>query len=112
MPRRSQDWNKGLAEDLRDPTFAQTFVMAALEEGASLQEALGKVVRAYGVAEYAARADMAAPNILRAIHPAANPTQRTLERLLSPLGLRLTVAPAAEYSNADPVHRRDSLVAE
>ncbi len=93
MAKRSRDWNEGLAEDLRDPAFARAFITAALDEGISLQEALGKVVRAYGVKEYAAEARIAAPNLLRAISPTSNPTQQTLERLLQPLGLRLTVGP-------------------
>lgn len=93
MAKRSRDWNEGLAEDLRDARFASAFIAAALDEGFSLQEALGKVVRAYGVKEYAAQANIAAPNVLRAIDPKSNPTQQTLERLLEPLGLRLTVGP-------------------
>lgn len=93
MAKRSKDWNEGLAKDLRDPEFARHFIAAALEEGISLQDALGKVVRAYGVKEYAAEANIAPPNVIRAIRPKANPTQQTLERLLEPLGLRLTVGP-------------------
>jgi DNA-binding phage protein len=93
MARRSRDWNEGLAEDLRDPAFAREFIVAALEEGISLQEALGKVVRAYGIKEYAAEANIAAPNLMRAINPKSNPTQQTLERLLAPLELQLTVGP-------------------
>ncbi len=89
---RSRDWNEGLAKDLRDPEFAREFVRAAIEEGASVQTALGKVVRAYGVTEYAGMSGMAAPHVLRAINPRHNPTQETLNRLLAPLGLRLTVA--------------------
>ncbi len=93
MTRRSNDWNEGLAQDLRDPDFAREFIMASLDEGVSLQVALGKVVRAYGVKEYAERTGMASPNLLRAINPKYNPTQQMLNRLLEPLGLQLTVGP-------------------
>jgi len=89
MARRSIDWNIGLAEDLRDPAFAREFLLAAIEEGVSLQVALGKVVRAGGVREFAATVGMAAPNLLRAINPRHNPTQETLNRLLRPFGLKL-----------------------
>lgn len=93
MARRSRDWNESLAKDLQDIAFARQFVLSALEEGVSIQLALGKVIRAIGVKEFAKRTKMASPNVLRAINPKHNPTQDTLNRLLHPLGLRLTVAP-------------------
>ncbi len=93
MPKRSKDWNEGLAEDLKDPEFAQEFLLSALEEGVSLQVALGKVIRGFGVKEYSKKIKMASPNVLRAINPKHNPTQETLNRLLKPFGLQLTVVP-------------------
>jgi len=91
--RRSRDWNETLAKDLREPEFAREFVAGLLEEGFTLQNALAKTIRAYGVAEYAAKVHMASPNLLRCVRARANPTQKTLEQILRPLGLRLTVAP-------------------
>ena len=96
MARRSKDWNTGLAKDLRDPKFAREFLMAAMEEGVPIQVALGKVVRAMGVKEYAAKVRMESPNVLRAINRRYNPTQRTLNRLLRPFKLQLSLAPLAE----------------
>lgn len=93
MARRSEDWNIGLAEDLRDATFAREFLLAAIDEGVDLQVALGRVIRAMGVKEFAAKVRMASPNVLRAINPRHNPTQATLDRLLKPFGLRLSLAP-------------------
>jgi probable addiction module antidote protein len=92
MARHSKDWDEGLAEDLRDPEFAREFLLAAMDEGVSLQHALGKIIRAMGVKEFAARVGMASPNLLRAIHPRHNPTQATINRLLRPFGLRLSLA--------------------
>lgn len=92
MARRSRDWNEGLAEDLQDPEFAREFLTAAVEDGIPLQMALGKVIRATGVKEFAERVGMPSPNVLRAIHPKHNPTQETLERLLRPFGLRIGLA--------------------
>ena len=92
MPRPSRDWNEGLAQDLRDPEFARVFLLAAMDEGVPIQTALGKVIRAMGVKEFAAQAQMAGSNVLRAIHPRHNPTQATLNRLLKPLRLRLSLA--------------------
>ena len=92
MARRSRDWNEGLAQDLRDPEFARDFLLAAMDEGVPVQTALGKVIRSMGVKEFAEQAQMASPNVLRAIHPRHNPTQATLNRLLKPLRLRLSLA--------------------
>jgi probable addiction module antidote protein len=93
MARRTKDWNKGLAEDLRNREFAREFLMASIEEGIPLQHALGKVVRATGVKEFAAKIGMESPNLLRAINPRHNPTQATINRILTPFGLRLSLAP-------------------
>ena len=69
-------------------------------EGFSLQEALGKTIRAYGVKEFASKAKMPSSNVLRSIDARHNPTQKTLEQLLRPLGLQLTVAPRRKPSAA------------
>lgn len=92
MTKRSRDWNEGLARDLRSPVFAREFLVAALDEGISLQAALGKVIRSMGVKEFASRVEMASPNVLRAINPRHSPTQDTLNRLLAPFGLKLSLA--------------------
>ena len=93
MARRSRDWNVGLAEDLRDRQFAREFLLASIDEGVPLQVALGKVVRAMGVKEFAAKVRMASPNLLRTLNQRHNPTQETLNRLLRPFRLKLSLAP-------------------
>lgn len=93
MTRRSRDWNETLACELRDPEFAREFLMAMLDEGFTLQAALAKTIRSYGVKEFAKKARMPSSNIVRSIDRQHNPTQKTLDRLLKPLGLRLAVAP-------------------
>jgi probable addiction module antidote protein len=96
MARRTKDWNEGLANDLKNPEFAREFLLAAIEEGVSLQQALGKVIRAMGVKEFAEKIGMESPNLLRAINPRHNPTQTTIDRLLAPFGLKLSLAPIAK----------------
>lgn len=100
MAKRSRDWNEGLARDLRKPEFAREFVLGLIAEGFTVQEALGRVIRGYGVKEFAAKAKMPSSNVLRSIDVHHNPTQRTLEQLLRPLGLRLTVMPARRRKSA------------
>ena len=96
MARRHEDWNVGLAEDLRDRQFAREFLLAAIDEGVPLQVALSKVVRAMGVKEFAAKIGMASPNLLRTLNPRHNPTQYTLNRLLKPFRLKLSLAPISD----------------
>jgi DNA-binding phage protein len=93
MARRSRDWNVGLAEDLKDRAFAREFLLSSIEEGVPLQVALGKVVRAMGVKEFAGKVQMASSNLLRTLNPRHNPTQETLNRLLKPFRLKLSLAP-------------------
>lgn len=93
MARRARDWNEGLAQDLKNPEFAREFLLAAIEEGISLRHALGKAIRTMGVKEFAGRIGMESPNLLRAINPRHNPTQATINRLLNPFGLKLSLAP-------------------
>ena len=98
---RSQDWNVGLAEDLRDPEFAREFLLAATEEDLSIQIALGKVIRAYGLKEFAERVQMPSSNLVRALNLDSNVTQKTLNRLLQPFGLQLSVAPIPDSVQSD-----------
>ena len=101
MPRRTKDWNEGLAKDLKNPQFAREFLLAAVEEGVSLQQALGKVIRAMGVKEFAAKIGTESPNLLRAINPRHNPTQATINRLLNPFGLKLTLTPIVKSKRSN-----------
>jgi len=75
------------------PLFKSSSLRTPQEEGVPVQLALGKVIRAMGVKEFAAKVRMASPSVLRAINPRHNPTQDTLNRLLRPFKLRLTLAP-------------------
>ena len=93
MARRSEDWNIDLAKRLRNPNFARAFLLAAIDEGLTIQQALGKIIRAIGITEFAAQVNMPRPNVQRAIRPQYNPTQETLNRLLAPFRLRLSLAP-------------------
>lgn len=96
----------GLADDLRDPKFAREFLLAAIDEGVPLQVALAKIVRAMGVKEFAAKVDMASPNLLRAVNHRHNPTQATLNRLLKPFHLKLALAPLEVVKSHRPPRQR------
>jgi DNA-binding phage protein len=94
MVRRSDAYEIGLAERLQDTEYARGLLITAMEEqGLSLQFVLGTMVRAIGVKEFARKAGMAPPNVLRAIDQRRNPTQETFDQLLKPFGLRLCLKP-------------------
>jgi DNA-binding phage protein len=76
---------------LSEKRAAREFLLAAMDDGVPIQSALGKVIRAMGVKEFAGKVRMASPNVLRAIRPRHNPTQDTVNRLLKPF--RLTNPP-------------------
>jgi len=80
---------ESVAQDFRDPEFAREFLLGAEEEGVPVQVALGKVIRATGVKEFAAKERMASPAVLRAINARHNPTLDTFNQLLRPFKLRL-----------------------
>jgi len=92
MARRSEDWNIDLAKRLGNRAFARAFLLAAIDEGLTVQQALAKVIRAIGITEFAAQVGMPRPNVQRAIHSRHNPTQKTLNRLLAPFRLQLSLA--------------------
>lgn len=95
MPTRNSDWSESVSKELRDVGYAQSFLLELLEEGDDLQTALGRLIRLYGVKEYAVLVQMEESAIQRAINPTHNPTKGTLEKLLAPLKLSLGVKPAA-----------------
>jgi len=91
MARRTRDWNKGLANDFKDTAFVRAFVNAALDEGVPIQQVLRKVVDAVGLKETSKKTKIPSPNLLRALNPKHNPTLETLNRILRPFGLKLSV---------------------
>ena len=100
MGKRSKDWNEYLYEQLRDIDYAQKFIITCLEEGVSLQVALGKAIRAYGIKEFSKKVNIPSSNIIRAINPNYNPSKTTLEKLLKPFSLKLTVTPVKSDKEA------------
>lgn len=93
MPTRSRDWSEHVSQELKDLDYAQGFLSELLDEGDDLQTALGRLIRLYGVKEYAKLVKLESSAVQRAIDPKHNPTKETLEKLLAPLKLELGVKP-------------------
>lgn len=58
-----------MAKDLRDAAFAREFLLASIDEGADLQLALWKVIRAMGVKEFTAKVRMASFRLRLSLAP-------------------------------------------
>jgi probable addiction module antidote protein len=95
-------------EELReDHEFAAEYLKAALESltdpddrGASLLM-LRAVAEAYGgLGAIAAQAGLSREALYRSLSPKGNPTLKTLVAVLKPMGLRLSVAPAASRNRS------------
>ena len=91
MPKRSVEWNETLAEELSNINFAKDFLLALMDEGESVQGALGKTIRGFGIKEFCSIANWEPSSVQRAINLKHNPTKDTLEKLLEPFGLTLGV---------------------
>jgi len=99
--KNTTNWNEMLLEDLKDPESAKLFMEACLDDGVPLQVALGKVLKAQGMAKVARKTKIALPNVIRAVRENSNPTYDTLTKLLDAVGLEHSVRPKTVH-----VHRR------
>ena len=92
MARRGREnWNARLAQDLRVQESRASSCWRPWTRACRFI-APGKVIRAMGVKELAAKVNMAGPNVLRAFNPRYNPTQDPMNRLLKPFQLKLSLA--------------------
>ncbi len=91
MAKRSKEWDETLQKELRKPRFAKKYIEAAMKEGLPVQIALGQVIRAMGVTEYAEKMGIQSQNLHRLLRKESNPTLETLNILLKPLGLAIGI---------------------
>lgn len=96
MPKRTRDYQDGLAERLRDPKYAAGYLDAVLEDLESEGKerfllALRDVAKAHGFAKLAEETDMAREAMYRTLSENGNPQLATLTALLDAIGLRLSV---------------------
>ena len=93
MARRSEDWNVGLAKDLRDAAFAREFLLASIDEGVDLSACAREGDPRDGRQGVCGQGADGQPERAARDQPRHNPTQDTLNRLLKPFRLRLSLAP-------------------
>ena len=73
------------------------YLNAALEEGdpALLSAALGDIARAKGMTQLARETGITRDGLYKALSPTGNPSFATVEKVVSALGMKVQVAPAA-----------------
>jgi len=92
---RDVSFNDYMVESMKDPVQAAAYIEAVidLEDPAALLVALRHVAKAHGMAEVARRADVGDNTLFKALSAKGNPTLATVHKVLSAVGLRLSVEP-------------------
>jgi len=100
MSERSRSYREGLLERLRDSAEAAEYLQAALEDshGAFLV-ALKNVLDARKVAKVARSSGVSREHLYQVLTPTGNPTLGTLEKVLTAVGLRLSIE-LGQYAEA------------
>ena len=91
---RLKNYKADLHERLRDPEYAAEYLAQVLAEKdrAAFLIALKDVVEAGGgVGELAGRVGLKRPSLYKILSKNGNPTLETLQEILKPLGLRVSV---------------------
>ena len=92
---RLRDYKVGLRKRLEDPRYAAEYLaqVLAARDSAAFLIALKDVVEASGgVGSLAGRVGLRRPSLYRILSKNGNPTLETLQEILEPLGLRVSVA--------------------
>ena len=100
---RDASYDDSMVKTMKDPVEASAYIEAVMEldEPAALLVALRHVANAHGMAEVARRADVGDKTLFKALSAEGNPTLVTVHKVLVAVGLRLSVAPAA---NSEAAH--------
>jgi probable addiction module antidote protein len=92
---RLKNYREDLLKRLRDPEYAADYlaqVLAAKDNEAFLIALKDVVEAAGGVGELAGRVGLKRPSLYKILSKEGNPTLETLQEILKPLGLRVSVA--------------------
>jgi len=92
---RLKDYKAGLLKRLEDPNYAAEYLAQVLAEkdSAAFLIALKDVVEAGGgMGKLSRRVGLKRPSLYKILSKNGNPTLETLQEILRPLGLRVSVA--------------------
>ena len=93
--------NELFTADLRDPAYAAGYLNIALEEDGveGFLYALQKVARVHGMSQIAEKSELPRKSLYRSLSEKGNPGIKPLTRVLSSLGLSLSITPNASGSH-------------
>jgi len=98
---RLRYYKDDLLERLKDPEYAAAYLAQVMEDGDknAFLIALRDVVEAGGgMSVMAGHTDIKRPSLYRILSKRGNPTLTTLQDILKPLGLRVSVTPLVDAS--------------
>lgn len=95
MSLKTSAWDA--SEYLETEEDISAYLTAIMEEGdtALLQEALGDVAKARGMSEVARSANVGRESLYKSLSSEGNPSFKTITKVLSALGVRMTFEPAS-----------------
>lgn len=84
-----------LTEQLKDPTLAAEYIMAAINENdqAYLATAISEVVKAHGAVKIAKATSLSRQALHKMLSPQGNPTLHSLNAVLDAIGLKMKIEP-------------------
>ena len=95
--KRSNSYNKRFSEDIRDPEFAQEYILGHLnsdDEPLELEEVLKIIIRKMGTTDFAEFVGDTKGNIDNFLSGRRNPKRETLDKFLKPFGLKTSLGAA------------------
>lgn len=97
-----------VAEYLDSPAvIAEYLSIAAVEnDTGALVQALGSVARAQGMAEIARKANVSRESLYKSIAPGATPRIDTVQKLMSAMGVHMTIVPDAQQKKPKKATKR------
>lgn len=86
--------------ELKDPDFAASYLASALDEGDDIfiSEALSKVLKVHGATALSSETGIARQALYKMCSAEGNPSFRNVAKLLSAIGLEITIQPKSKVS--------------
>ena len=91
MPRRSESYDKMIADKMRDPEFARGVVLHSLEFGDSVEEAIRLAITSMGIKEFSDKSEIPLQSVSGFVRGRRKFGHKTLSKCLAVFGLKFTV---------------------
>ena len=91
MSKHNPTYSEYMAEEMRNTKFAQEFILVAVREGDSIEEAVRRAVENAGVKEFSKKSGIDLDYLSSFVRGEKKISQKRLEHCLSVFDLQLTV---------------------